>query len=86
MAEKKSSPAGKKAPNDLLTVMELEFDSEFYLDQYPDVSESGVDPLEHYAFSGWQMGRDPCLAFSTSYYLSRYKDAAEEDLEAHASS
>jgi hypothetical protein len=71
---KKPSAAGKKAPNDLLTVLELELDSEFYLDRYPDVGESGVEPLEHYAFSGWLLGRDPCLAFSTSFYLSRYKD------------
>jgi len=77
MKDNKTSATGKKAPNDLLTVLELEFDSEFYLDRYPDISKSGVEPLEHYAFSGWLLGRDPCLAFSTSFYLSRYKDVAE---------
>jgi glycosyltransferase involved in cell wall biosynthesis len=45
------------------------FDADFYLKQYPDVAERGVDPFEHYMRAGWKAGRDPSPAFSTSYYL-----------------
>jgi GT2 family glycosyltransferase/SAM-dependent methyltransferase len=35
------------------------FDSEFYLKQYPDVAESGADPLQHYLHYGRAEGRVP---------------------------
>jgi hypothetical protein len=74
----KPSVARKGFPGDLLTVLEQEFDSKYYIERYPDVREAGIDPLEHYAFAGWLLARDPCHAFSTSYYLSRNKDVVAE--------
>jgi hypothetical protein len=50
------------------------FCTEYYLKRYPDIRESGVDPLIHYIRSGCREGRDPSPAFSTRYYLERYPD------------
>jgi hypothetical protein len=77
---KKPSVARKGLPGDLLEILGQEFDSDFYLERYPDVRASGIDPLGHYAFSGWLLGRDPCLTFSTSYYLSEYEDVEKSHI------
>jgi glycosyltransferase involved in cell wall biosynthesis len=53
-----------------------EFDGSYYLAVNPDVKDAGVDPLEHYFYTGWTEGRDPTSWFSTSYYLSTNPDVA----------
>lgn len=35
------------------------FDAAYYLEEYPDVAASGVDPLAHYCAHGWREGRRP---------------------------
>ncbi|MCC6805884.1 MAG: hypothetical protein IT381_00555 [Deltaproteobacteria bacterium] len=50
------------------------FDATFYLDQYPDVRRSGVDPVEHYLERGAAEGRDPHPWFSTRWYCAKYHD------------
>nr|VFJ67834.1 MAG: Glycosyl transferases group 1 [Candidatus Kentron sp. FW] len=50
------------------------FDREWYLDEYPDVKEIGMDPVEHYLWVGAKLGRDPYPDFITSSYLSRNPD------------
>ncbi|MCA0912778.1 glycosyltransferase [Marinobacter nauticus] len=37
------------------------FDSEWYLQAYPDVAQAGVDAWEHYVRHGKSEGRQPCL-------------------------
>ncbi|MEP4699657.1 MAG: hypothetical protein ABJZ79_00780, partial [Parasphingorhabdus sp.] len=49
--------------------MKQDFDLEFYLEFYPDIAESEIDPLEHYIRFGWKEGRDPSPGFSTRYYM-----------------
>jgi len=53
------------------------FSTDFYLSAYPDIRDAGVDPVWHYAVSGWIEGRDPSLNFSTRYYLETYPDVRE---------
>lgn len=53
------------------------FSTDFYLSSYPDIRDAGIDPVWHYAVSGWLEGRDPSLAFSTRYYLETYPDIRE---------
>ena len=50
------------------------FDRAFYLDTYPDIVGSALDPLEHFCRHGWREGRDPSPRFSTSYYLEKNPD------------
>lgn len=51
-----------------------DFDQDYYLGVYPDVEQSGIDPLQHYLETGWREGRDPSAAFSTAYYLRSNPD------------
>jgi lipopolysaccharide biosynthesis protein/GT2 family glycosyltransferase len=52
------------------------FDRDWYLDRYPDVRTSGVDPILHYLEQGAAEGRNPSRLFDTRWYLSQYRDIA----------
>jgi glycosyltransferase involved in cell wall biosynthesis len=47
------------------------FDREHYLDAYPDVADSGADPLEHYCYHGWREGRAPGPRFAPELHPRR---------------
>jgi len=51
-----------------------EFDVAYYLSEYPDVAETGVDPIEHYIRSGAAELRNPNRRFSTKYYWESNPD------------
>ena len=63
----------------LLAESEL-FDSTWYLERYPDVASSGIDPAQHYLEFGWQEGRNPSRAFATRKYLKAHTDVAEQGI------
>jgi hypothetical protein len=44
------------------------FDVDWYLAQYPDVAESGLDPIDHYLRIGAALGYNPNPLFDTNYY------------------
>jgi len=48
-----------------------EFDREYYLSQYPDIADAGIDPVRHYIENGWKEFRNPRADFITSYYYSK---------------
>ena len=50
------------------------FDEKYYLDQYPDVKQAGMDAAEHYFYQGWKEGRNPGLIFNTNNYFSKNPD------------
>ncbi len=52
------------------------FDSEWYLQQNPDVAAAGINPLQHYMTHGWREGRDPNPLFDTKFYLEQNPDVA----------
>jgi len=52
------------------------FDRHAYLQMYPDVAASGMDPVEHYVMYGVHEGRNPSVWFDTSFYLAEYPDVA----------
>ncbi len=49
-------------------------DGDFYRSTYPDVVADGQPPAVHFALDGWREGRDPSVAFDTSYYLGQNGD------------
>jgi hypothetical protein len=52
------------------------FDTDWYVTEYPDVANSGVDPLEHYLrFGAWE-GRDPNPTFRSDTYLRDHPELA----------
>jgi hypothetical protein len=61
----------KKGLNDMSNSI---FDTDWYLKQYIDVKDSGLDAEYHYDTFGWQEGRDPSPFFDTSYYLANNSD------------
>lgn len=52
------------------------FDRDWYLNTYPDVLASGIDPIRHYEKYGAAEGRDPSPDFNTRWYLENYPDVA----------
>ena len=50
------------------------FDENYYLEKYPEVQNSKLDPLNHYIYHGYKEGKKPNRKFDGNYYLERYKD------------
>lgn len=48
------------------------FDAQWYLSQYPDVGQSGMNPLLHYLRYGAKGLRNPSQTFSTAEYLKQH--------------
>lgn len=44
-----------------------EFDSDWYRQQYPDVVQAGLEPLQHYLNHGRKEGRLPCRLYSLEW-------------------
>jgi glycosyltransferase involved in cell wall biosynthesis len=56
------------------------FDAAWYVQRYPDVAISGIDPERHYRLHGAGEGRDPNPLFDTSWYLRRNPDVASSGM------
>ena len=56
------------------------FDGNWYLAQYKDVADAGVDPAMHYLDNGAEEGRDPGPRFSTRFYMDEYADVADSGM------
>lgn len=52
------------------------FDPAFYLAEYPDVADAGVNPLLHYLACGAREGRKPNPYFDAAYYVQNNPDVA----------
>ncbi|CAM4092563.1 hypothetical protein BOTU111922_22745 [Bordetella tumulicola] len=50
------------------------FDKEWYLNEYPDVALSGLDPIVHYYKYGASLGRNPGPEFDSKFYLASNPD------------
>ena len=58
------------------------FDASFYLETNPDVAESGIDPLLHFAKHGIEEGRAPSPYFDTVWYSNTYKGTIGNEVSA----
>ena len=52
------------------------FDADYYLERYPDVRRSGLDPLAHFLWYGAREGRQPQPWFDIRYYTASNPDVA----------
>lgn len=52
----------------------------YYLERYPDVKRTGIDPLLHYMQHGWREGRNPNPLFDTVYYLRTNRDVEDSGI------
>ena len=56
------------------------FDKKFYLETYPHIAKSGMDPLLHYLFFGYRENKVPNPLFNLEKYLQKYPDIEENPL------
>ena len=56
------------------------FDSQWYLNCYKDVVDSGLDPAQHYLQFGYKEGRQPGPHFDGNWYLKHYSDVASKGM------
>ena len=56
------------------------FDPHWYLERYPDLAGTGVDPVEHFLDCGGSEGRHPHPLFHSDFYLERNPDVREAAL------
>ncbi len=49
----------------------------YYLNRYPDIVNSGIDPITHYVNFGSREARSPRVLFDSRYYLSQNEDVAD---------
>lgn len=84
-------PNSLQAPTNINEYSEIDyrtiadrFDIDYYTRKYPEVAESGADPIAHYLTIGCKKGYNPAPYFSTSYYLARNKDIAESGINPFA--
>ena len=71
---RESVPFGSSQASTTVTLADRLFDTAYYIRQNPDVAAAGVDPYQHFMYSGWREGRDPSLLFSVSKYLAANPD------------
>lgn len=58
---------------DIATILASnQFDVQFYLENYPDVKNSGLDPLVHYVLFGSQDHKNPNETFNTDIYKNLF--------------
>ena len=57
------------------------FDPSYYLEEYPDVRKSGIDPYLHYVLHGISEKRNPNRYFKSGWYLERNPDAPKLDVD-----
>ncbi len=83
MALFNKKPSGKffiKLLNMRKKVVAGDFDTRYYLAEYPDIAAANAKPLQHYMKFGWREGRNPSPNFDTNYYLSKYEDIRESGI------
>lgn len=56
------------------------FDEEYYLQNNPDVKQSGMDPILHYLIYGAYEGRNPSKNFNTDKYIKSHLEVLLDDI------
>ena len=56
------------------------FDEIYYIKKYPNIKNSGMEPLLHYIFFGYKEGKLPSEKFDGNYYLKTYKNVKKSGL------
>ncbi|CAN2536521.1 hypothetical+protein [Methylocapsa aurea] len=57
------------------------FDPCYYLANYPESNNSGMNPLLHYVFYGRFLGANPSADFDAQYYIQFNQDVAESRMD-----
>ncbi|MGM8227456.1 hypothetical protein ACSV5M_12790 [Cellvibrio sp. ARAG 10.3] len=74
---KKADKSHEKLQQDCALLLTSEyFDIDWYLQAYPDVADSKMNPAEHYLLYGAAEGRLPGPRFDGNWYVQHYPDVA----------
>jgi len=81
----KGRDRAKKTKKELMTEIGLVqaskyFNANWYLETYPDVAQSGMEPATHYVKFGAVEGRDPGPSFSTKGYMQQHPDVVDQKM------
>ena len=79
-ARARSKAAGVASIDEVLRVISTAVDGAFYRAVHPDLAGAQIDPVRHYAESGWREGRDPAPWFSTRDYVKANPQVAKAGL------
>ena len=66
--------------NYLLITLSGAFDKRYYLEHYPEVIKTGMNPLMHFIKKGWREGKNPSKDFNTKLYLELHPDVENAGL------
>lgn len=71
-----------KSEEDVFGIIEKSglFDKDWYLKEYGDVAQSGMNPVEHYVLFGAKELRNPSASFNTSAYLQKNPNVARANV------
>lgn len=58
------------------------FDESWYLSEYTDVRDAGLDPVSHYLLNGCGEGRDPSKEFQSVQYYQKNRDVLSKKMNA----
>ena len=72
-----STKEERPADAETLALIRGSFSTDYYLVNYPDVKDAGIDPVEHYFHTGWKENRNPSRHFDTKYYLTANPDVRD---------
>lgn len=78
---RKNDPAREKLVQDIGLLLTSEyFDVDWYMRTYTDVTESQINPAEHYLLHGAAEGRLPGPLFDGNWYLQHYPDVSAANM------
>jgi GT2 family glycosyltransferase len=81
MAVRSAGGRGKPEASPIAEQLRPLFDPAFYLAEYPDLANTRLDPLEHYALYGLNDGRNPNPFFDGAWYRARNPDVAASGID-----
>lgn len=77
----KQAAKSKKLSQDIILLYKSGlFDADWYLEKYPDVQKSSIDPAKHYLLYGASEGRKPSPSFDGDWYLQANPDVRNEKI------
>ncbi len=56
------------------------FDADWYVQEYPGISNTGLSPIEHYLNRGWQLGNNPSADFDSASYQAQHMTTLQGEI------
>ena len=80
LPDKRSHAGPDRVNQAIVQEIKIEFDPQFYLREYPDVKEGGLNPIYHYLAHGWKEERRPSPEWGNEEFLRKFPAICSEEL------